>query len=113
MGIVTGREAVLAVYNKAAASRWVLPCFCTENLTTTEAVLHACCRSIAYLDDFLDAITWRNMQSSLETEVKNSINRNNNHWALSFFSFTAVVRDGIELSFFSLLFTSLPIGLKH
>ena len=41
MPIVTGRENVLAVYEKAAQKGWVIPCFCSENLTTTEAVLTA------------------------------------------------------------------------
>ncbi|MDP3179590.1 MAG: class II fructose-bisphosphate aldolase [Spirochaetaceae bacterium] len=41
MSIITGREAVLAIYEEAARRRWTLPCFCSENLTTTEAVLEA------------------------------------------------------------------------
>lgn len=41
MPIITGRENVLAVYKKAAQKGWVIPCFCSENLTTTEAVLTA------------------------------------------------------------------------
>lgn len=41
MPIVTGRNKVLAVYEKAAEKGWVIPCFCSENLTTTEAVLTA------------------------------------------------------------------------
>lgn len=39
MPIVTKREDVLAIYHEAAEKRWVLPCFCSENLTTTEAIL--------------------------------------------------------------------------
>ena len=41
MALVTGRENVLALYQDAAQKKWVLPCFCTENLTTTEAILCA------------------------------------------------------------------------
>ncbi len=41
MAIITGRKAVLGIYEEAARRRWVLPCFCSENLTTTEAVLEA------------------------------------------------------------------------
>jgi len=35
------RQHVLDVYARAAEDRWVVPTFCTENLTTTEAVLSA------------------------------------------------------------------------
>ena len=41
MPLVTGRNQVLDNYAEAAEHRWVMPCFCTENLTTTEAVLAA------------------------------------------------------------------------
>lgn len=41
MPIVTGRENVLAVYEEAAKRGWVIPCLCSENLTTTEAILTA------------------------------------------------------------------------
>ena len=41
MPIITGRENVLAVYEKAAKKGWVIPCLCSENLTTTEAILTA------------------------------------------------------------------------
>ena len=41
MPIITGRENVLAVYEKAAKCGWVIPCICSENLTTTEAILTA------------------------------------------------------------------------
>ncbi len=41
MPIITGRENVLAVYEEAAKRKWVIPCLCTENLTTTEAILTA------------------------------------------------------------------------
>ena len=41
MPIITGRENVLAVYEEAAKKGWVLPCICSENLTTTEAILTA------------------------------------------------------------------------
>lgn len=41
MPIITGRENVLAVYKEAAKKGWVIPCICSENLTTTEAVLTA------------------------------------------------------------------------
>ena len=39
--LITGRDKVLALYQEAAARRWVIPCFCAENLTTLEAVLAA------------------------------------------------------------------------
>ncbi len=41
LGIITKRDEVLALYRAAAARNWVIPCFCTENLTTTEAILSA------------------------------------------------------------------------
>lgn len=41
MSIITDRNEVLAIYDEAENNRWVLPCFCTENLTTTEAILAA------------------------------------------------------------------------
>ena len=41
MPIITDRQQVLAVYREAEQKRRVLPCFCSENLTTTEAVLAA------------------------------------------------------------------------
>ena len=44
MPIVTQREQVLGIYREAAEKGWVLPCFCSENLTTTEAVLDAALR---------------------------------------------------------------------
>ncbi|MDN5314373.1 MAG: fructose-bisphosphate aldolase, class [Clostridiales bacterium] len=41
MPLITKKAEVLAVYAEAAANKWVIPCFCTENLTTTEAILSA------------------------------------------------------------------------
>ncbi len=41
MPLILDRENVLDVYAKAAQSKWVIPTFCTENLTTTEAILAA------------------------------------------------------------------------
>jgi len=41
MPLVLDRQHVLDVYARAAEDRWVVPTFCTENLTTTEAVLSA------------------------------------------------------------------------
>ncbi len=41
MPIITGRENVLAIYEEAAKRKWVIPCICSENLTTTEAILSA------------------------------------------------------------------------
>jgi len=41
MSIITGRQNVLAIYKKAAEKGWVIPCICTENLTTTEAIIAA------------------------------------------------------------------------
>ncbi len=41
MPIITGRKNVLAVYEEAARKGWVIPCICSENLTTTEAILTA------------------------------------------------------------------------
>lgn len=41
MPIITDRKQVLDIYREAARSKWVLPCFCTENLTTTESILEA------------------------------------------------------------------------
>ncbi len=41
MPLITDRKKVLEVYEKAADRRWVVPTFCSENLTSTEAVLCA------------------------------------------------------------------------
>lgn len=41
MAIITGRENVERVYDEAIKKGWVLPCFNSENLTTTEAILES------------------------------------------------------------------------
>jgi len=41
MPLITAREAVVDVYAQAAYNKWVIPTICTENLTTTEAILSA------------------------------------------------------------------------
>lgn len=41
MPLITDRQQVLDVYSDAAARGWVIPAFCAENLTTSEAVLAA------------------------------------------------------------------------
>jgi fructose-bisphosphate aldolase class II len=41
MPLILERNNVLEVYAKAAAKGWVIPTFCSENLTTTEAILSA------------------------------------------------------------------------
>ena len=41
MPIIKKREDVLNIDAKAAERGWVIPCLCTENLTTTEAILSA------------------------------------------------------------------------
>lgn len=41
MAIIADRKQVLDIYNEAERNRWVLPCFCSENLTTTESILAA------------------------------------------------------------------------
>lgn len=41
MPLILERNHVLSIFSKAAESRWVIPAFGTENLTTTEAVLAA------------------------------------------------------------------------
>lgn len=41
MPLITGREPVLDQYRTAAVRGWTLPCFGTENLTTSEACLAA------------------------------------------------------------------------
>lgn len=41
MAIITERKQVINIYGEAERNRWVLPCFCSENLTTTEAILAA------------------------------------------------------------------------
>ena len=40
--IITQFEEVKKIYEKAAQKGWVIPCLCTENQTTTEAILSAC-----------------------------------------------------------------------
>lgn len=41
MAIVKNYEQVKEQYRKAGERGWVIPCFCSENLTTTEAILSA------------------------------------------------------------------------
>ena len=41
MSIITNVSQVKELYAEASGRKWVLPCFCSENLTTTEAVLQA------------------------------------------------------------------------
>lgn len=40
--IITKFEEVKSIFEKAQKDGWVIPCFCTENQTTTEAILSAC-----------------------------------------------------------------------
>ena len=40
--IITKFEEVKKIYEDAAKKGWVLPCLCSENQTTTEAILEAC-----------------------------------------------------------------------
>ena len=40
--IITKYEEVKKVYEEAGKKGWVIPCICTENQTTTEAILSAC-----------------------------------------------------------------------
>lgn len=41
MPIISERKKVLDIYKEAAKKGWVIPCLCTENLTTTEAIISA------------------------------------------------------------------------
>ena len=41
MPLVVERQQVLDIYAEACHNNWVIPCFGTENLTTTEAILSA------------------------------------------------------------------------
>ncbi len=41
MPIITRADDVRGIYADAASRGWVLPCVCSENLTTTEAILEA------------------------------------------------------------------------
>jgi len=41
MPIITDYNEVKTIYANAAERKWVIPCFCSENLTTTEAILSA------------------------------------------------------------------------
>ncbi|NLO02939.1 MAG: class II fructose-bisphosphate aldolase [Bacteroidales bacterium] len=41
MPLILDRQHVLDIYSEASQKRWVIPCFGSENLTTTEAVLAA------------------------------------------------------------------------
>jgi len=41
MPLITGRQAVLDVYADMERRGWVMPCFCSENQTSTEAILAA------------------------------------------------------------------------
>ena len=49
MPLICERDGVLAAYADAAARGWVVPCFGSENLTTSEAVLEAALRHAAEL----------------------------------------------------------------
>lgn len=49
MPLIHERAEVLATYADAARRGWVVPCFGSENLTTTEAVLEAALRHAALL----------------------------------------------------------------
>lgn len=44
MPLILDRNAVLDLHAGAALKKWVIPTFCTENLTTTEAILSAALR---------------------------------------------------------------------
>ena len=39
MPLIIKKSEVMAIYAEATQRKWVIPCFCTENLTTTEAIL--------------------------------------------------------------------------
>ena len=41
MSVIRDVNEVRAIYKAAGERGWVLPCICSENLTTTEAVLTA------------------------------------------------------------------------
>ena len=41
MSIISDLRQVREIYAEAAERKWVLPCLCSENLTTTEAILEA------------------------------------------------------------------------
>ena len=41
MALIADRKDVPGIYSEAEHNQWVLPCFCIENLTSTEAVLAA------------------------------------------------------------------------
>ena len=41
MPVIKDRKQVLDIYKEAEQNKWVLPCFCSENQTTTEAILDA------------------------------------------------------------------------
>ena len=50
MPLIIDRSAVLDVYTKAAENKWVIPTICSENLTTTEAILSAALEHSKKLD---------------------------------------------------------------
>jgi len=41
LALITNYSKVKEIYAQAAEKEWVIPCFCSENLTTSEAVLSA------------------------------------------------------------------------
>lgn len=41
MSVVSDYKKVTEIYGKAAEKGWVIPCICSENLTTTEAIFSA------------------------------------------------------------------------
>lgn len=41
MSLIRDLANVKEIYKEAAERGWVLPCLCSENLTTTEAIMQA------------------------------------------------------------------------
>lgn len=63
MPIINNCEEVRNIYKQAAKRRWVIPCFCSENLTTTEAILSAA-------QDFAVENNYKQLPVSLAITVK-------------------------------------------
>ena len=65
MPLITNLAQVQEIYAQAAEKKWVIPCFCSENLTTSEAVLSAA-------QDFAEKNGHKNLPVTLAITVQYS-----------------------------------------
>ena len=65
MPVITNYNEVCEIYAFAAQKKWVIPCICTENLTTTEAIFSAA-------DDFAKSKNIKNIPVTIAMTVRYS-----------------------------------------